>query len=355
MTIERNALWSRLRAGAIVDGEMPAPSVSLPPWYVRAMIGAAGWVAALLVFGFIGVGLSGLFNSPLPSILTGLVLCGLAAAALVKMADVEFVVQFAFATSLAGQTVVAVGLHSLFRSHEGPTWLVFAAFECALVLAITYPVHRVWSTVAAAVALLVALHQWNADFLFPALLGAGFASALLGEARLAGFERLLHPVGTGLGVALLAFVPSAILLSPFAFGTPHAEASPHRWIGAAAMAAVFATTVGVLLGRRQVVPASRIGALAFSLSLILCALAWEIPAVVAAVMLVLVAFECGNRPLIGVGLLAMGGVLSYYYYSLQATLLAKSLALLAMGAIVLLAWCALRRRSAAPALGEDHA
>jgi hypothetical protein len=355
MNIERNALWDRLRAAAIVDGEMPIPSVSPSPWYVRAMVGVAGWVAALLVFGFIGIGLSSLLNSPLPAILTGLVLCGLAAAALNAMAQIEFAVQFAFATSLAGQAAVAVGLHSLFRGHEGPTWLVFAVFESALVLAIAYPVHRVWSTLAAAVALLVALHQWNADFMFPALVAAGFASVLLGEAHLAGRERLLHPVGAGLAVALLAFVPSAILTSPFAFGIPHTDVSPYRWIGAASMATVLAATVGALLGRRHIAVASRIGITALALSVVLSALAWEIPAVVAGVMLVLVAFECGNRPLIGVGLLAIGGVLSYYYYSLQATLLAKSLALLTMGAIVLLAWYALRRWSPVPAPGEDHA
>ena len=66
-------------------------------------------------------------------------------------------------------------------------------------------------------------------------------------------------------------------------------------------------------------------------------------------MLVLVAFECGHRALLGLGIVSMAGVIGYYYYSMNATLLEKSYALSVLGAALLVAWYA--RRPALPAAG----
>lgn len=37
----REALWQRLREGALVEGDMPAPGDADSPWYIRLMLGIA--------------------------------------------------------------------------------------------------------------------------------------------------------------------------------------------------------------------------------------------------------------------------------------------------------------------------
>jgi uncharacterized membrane protein len=56
-----------------------------------------------------------------------------------------------------------------------------------------------------------------------------------------------------------------------------------------------------------------------------------------------VGFANGNRVLIGLGIAALVGYLSHYYYSLQATLLEKSVLLMCTGLVLLAARFALHR------------
>jgi uncharacterized membrane protein len=51
----------------------------------------------------------------------------------------------------------------------------------------------------------------------------------------------------------------------------------------------------------------------------------------------------GNRVLAGLGILVLLGYLSYYYYSLETTLLIKSILLMAVGSLLLGVRLALHR------------
>ena len=46
---QRSELWTSLRIAGIVDGDLPADEGDTSPWYVRAMVGAAAWIAALFL------------------------------------------------------------------------------------------------------------------------------------------------------------------------------------------------------------------------------------------------------------------------------------------------------------------
>jgi uncharacterized membrane protein len=56
----------------------------------------------------------------------------------------------------------------------------------------------------------------------------------------------------------------------------------------------------------------------------------------------LLGFATGNRTLFGVGVVALLSYLSYFYYSLQATLLMKSVALGLTGMALLILWGVMR-------------
>ena len=52
------ALWARLSADGLVEGEMPEPGRPASPWYVRTMLGIAGWIGALFLLAFLGAAFS---------------------------------------------------------------------------------------------------------------------------------------------------------------------------------------------------------------------------------------------------------------------------------------------------------
>lgn len=70
---------------------------------------------------------------------------------------------------------------------------------------------------------------------------------------------------------------------------------------------------------------------------------FEAPGISIALMIVLLGFAHGNRVLAGLGVTALLGCVSAYYYLLETTLLVKSMTLGATGAVLLLAREALAR------------
>ena len=64
-------LWSRLASAGLTAGEMPATDEARTPWYVRAMLGVAGLIAAAFLLGFVGAALSFIVNSKPASVVVG--------------------------------------------------------------------------------------------------------------------------------------------------------------------------------------------------------------------------------------------------------------------------------------------
>jgi hypothetical protein len=68
------ALWLRLREARLVEGDMPA-SEPAPPWFVRLMLGIAGWLGAIFLLAFVGIGFAALMRSPTAGIAVGAAVC----------------------------------------------------------------------------------------------------------------------------------------------------------------------------------------------------------------------------------------------------------------------------------------
>jgi uncharacterized membrane protein len=68
-----------------------------------------------------------------------------------------------------------------------------------------------------------------------------------------------------------------------------------------------------------------------------------------------IGFANGNRILAGLGILALLGYLSHYYYSLQLTLLEKSGVLASTGIALLAAWLLVHRYWPESKEGASHA
>jgi uncharacterized membrane protein len=101
--------------------------------------------------------------------------------------------------------------------------------------------------------------------------------------------------------------------------------------------------VVLLLRREGVGLDSRTGRIALASAAILGLVTIKAPGVGPAVAILVVGYANGNRVLAGLGILALLGYLSQYYYALHATLLEKSIILLCTGTALLLTRLALHR------------
>jgi uncharacterized membrane protein len=115
------------------------------------------------------------------------------------------------------------------------------------------------------------------------------------------------------------------------------------WSGAAASAAVLLGAAVGLLRREGVGLASGRGCLALGAALVVAAASLKAPGLGPAAAMLVIGYANGNRVLAGLGIVALLGYLSHYYYSLQLTLLEKSALLAATGLTLLAARFLLRR------------
>jgi len=225
----------------------------------------------------------------------------------------------------------------------------------ALVVVAPNYLHRVLATLAAAMALCVALVTLGWGELFPALAAAAFVLVQGNEARLASRASIWQPVATGLAFAALASASGAAFgASELALWRSHRLIHLPTWAGFAAVAVVLLATVALLLRQAKVSPASTMALWTWLTALALIAAAWPIPGLAVALIVMLVAFATGSIAIVGFAILAMLAALGHYYYSLQTTLLVKSGALFATGVVLLLSRYCLQALTH-PAKEHEHA
>jgi hypothetical protein len=333
---DRTALWDRLIAAGLATGDAPASEDAEVPWYVRTMIGVAGWIAAAFLLGFVGVALAFVTKSGPASVTFGLLLCGAAIAALWTLSRHEFFAQFALAVSLAGQALVVAGLFLIIPHHDASVYVAIAAFETALALLAPTSVHRAWSAFAAALAFFLALHEWRATAIFPAVAAAAFVALQAAETRLVANAGLWRATSAGVALAMLAIVPaSSVLDMAWLSGRPDPPAPPEWAASGALLAGIVCTgTMAWLLAKNAVALTSRAGIATVGGSIALAVAAWPVPGVIVGVLVAVVSFAAGRVAMTGLGLVAVAAALSFYYYSLEAPLLTKALSLLAVGAVL---------------------
>jgi uncharacterized membrane protein len=116
-----------------------------------------------------------------------------------------------------------------------------------------------------------------------------------------------------------------------------------QWLGRAASLLVLVAAVVLLLRREGLALVSGQGRVGLAAALILGAASFKAPGVGPAAAILVVGYANGNRVLAGVGIAALVGYLSHYYYSMQTTLLFKSGLLAATGLALLAARLALHR------------
>lgn len=347
-------LWTRLGEAGLVQGEAPQDAVPGSPWYVRLMLGFAGWIGAFFLFGFVALGFAFVIESGIASFTTGVMLCA-AAAVVFRIRVGDFAKQFVFAVSIAGQALLAFGLFDLtngMSEHYRAVALFMAGAESVLFLAAPNFVHRVWTAVAALLALAMALDRMMTLAYLPALYAAAFALVTLNEFRFPRRNALLRPLAYALAACTTLMMFSGTLSFVFDHRASLFLAGGY---GAMLIGIVLVGTVFALLRREGVAPSAVTGSAALAGAVFLALASYRMPGIGLGGLILLVGFAQGNRPLLGLGVIALLSYLSYYYYVLDVTLLEKSLILGGAGIALLAARLLMLRLLPAPKEDRPHA
>jgi hypothetical protein len=230
--------------------------------------------------------------------------------------------------------------------------------QAVLFIAVPNFVHRVWAAWTGAHAAAFALADCHLQAYAPGLLSMACAWVWLNEFQYAKHGAMLRTGGYGLVLALMgaagmaAATPGAWLWHA---GSDRPAASEyHLWIGAGLGGIALLWAVGRLLIREDVEPTSRAGGSILASAGILALATLKAPGLAPATLILLLGYGNGNRVLAGLGVAALLGYLSFYYYSLEATLLYKSVLMVTTGLALLAARYMLKRWWPGPLQREDR-
>lgn len=347
--MNNQSLWGRLEMAELVNGQEPENiEAENTLWYVRVMQGFAGWLSALFLLGFLGFGFAGFFDNGAALLIMGLIINASTIKFFKSKPDSDFFEQLVLVFSLTGQILVAVGLFVLFefKSHH---WLVLiAVYQLILVWAVPHYLHRFLSTWFAIIAAF-----WGLDFLWYSGLGGAALSVLfvwlwLDKVGWESEKEFYEPVAYAVALALLQFnMPGAYGGLGSVFGLRYGEPSwlmLHGYhIATVLNSAVLFFFIYRVMQEQGVGYQSTTGKLLILAAVLMLFLAMPVIGLSSAVLVLLVGFTRQNKILMVLGVLSLLGFVSWYYYSLNTTLLNKSLILMVMGLVLLVAYFMVRK------------
>lgn len=344
-------LWNTLLNHQLVEGAEPPTTEDNAPWYVRTMLGIAGWVGAIFMLGALFSGFALIVDSVLAASVLGVTACLLAIVMYRASKHNDFTEQFAFAVSLAGQGLLVYSAMSglnLFSSVESfihqVRWLamVLVCLQTVLFLLVPNYLHRVWSAVIGVGSLAFLCNQYG---LFPFTLVFLMAAASLVWLQEYHWARFGEQV-RALGYALVLVSVAHLLTQNYfwneghfwqeVFGILPLGGEQGEWLSGLLLGVVLVTVVVSLLRREGLALTGRTGLASIGLAILFGLIGAQAPGITIGVTLVLLGFAHGNHIITGIGLVTVVAFVSQYYYLLHLTLLYKSVLLFFSGLGLLL-------------------
>lgn len=333
--------WEKLVTAGIVRGESPATAAPPMAWYLRALAAVAAWIAAICVLSSTSILFVRAFDNAVTTLVVGAALLAIGAWVLARAKGRVFVAQFGLAFAIAGEAAIGLGIARASEPNHTLAWALIGAFEAIMLVAIAERTHRALAALAVGMCGFGLLARLGPLSLAAPLTTIAFVGAAWAATRDARSDALWRPASAGFGVALLAFAPLADLAHD-AVRWWHAPPDTSSRVAAVLMAIAFVAVVA-LLCRRLALADPRVTRVALLGAIAIAALAYPVPGLLAALIVMLVAFDTGRPALTGLGIATAIGMLGYYYFSLATTLFAKSVSLAAVGIVLMGVGAALRR------------
>lgn len=347
--MNNSAIWEQLKSKGVVAGDAPKGNGGdlINLWYVRVLQGFAGWLAAVFMLGFLGFGVAGLFEYPAATMLLGVVMNASVYVFFKTKNNSDFFEQMVLAFSLTGQFLFAFGLMELFGFKERQWLVMIGLYQVVLVFIMQNYLHRFLSTWFAIIALF-----WGFEYLVYSGLGSALVAGLFAWIWLtkAGWEAekdFYEPIGYALGVALLQLnIQSQFWLFDLMHHR-HVESSwmmlNAPWVSATLNSVILIYFVSKVVKEREIALSSNTGKLIVLGTVLLLFSALPVIGLSSALLVLLLGFSRQRIILMVMGGLALVGFVGWYYYSLNETLLFKSIVLIVIGLVLLVGYVVLHK------------
>jgi hypothetical protein len=290
MTQQIEQIWATLLKVGAVQGTAPAETgTPASPWYLKVLSAFFGWLAALFLLGFIGMGFRFVFRSGSAALILGGMMIG-GAFAILRIPKNEFVEHLGLAASLAGQALVVFAIFDMSNYNENIAWLLVALLEIPLAVIMPNFVHRVFSSFFAAFAFSMALTSMGWPYIVSGVVMLLAALCWLNEFSYPQHMKKIRAIGYGLVLALNQLKGTALFgFSAMVWGfSPHPSASWIKpWIGEGLIGAVALFVVWHLLRRYHQVISDRLSITALLGTLLLCAVSIKAQGVTVGVVIIL--------------------------------------------------------------------
>lgn len=329
MTRETTPLIIRLDQAGIPLNEHDTAASQEVPWFVRLLQAFSGWLAALFLLGFIGLGAMSVVESSKASMGLGIAMI-VAAFALLRAARSDVLEHLALAVSLVGQLLVAWAWVMVWET-SAYLWWPLLGLQVVLALVMPSLVHRSFSAFAASLALYMALAMSALDQAASGLVLLALTLFWLNEFRWPRHIRSVQAWGYGLLVGLLVLQGVAHVGQPLLVQFESHSTGTGGWLAPWLNTLVLALTLALLLQRVFKTQPRHWSVFVGVAALLLMSL--YVPMVVQGVVVMLLGVAIGHRLLMGLGVLSLLVGMGSYYYWLDTTLLIKALTLLVIGVL----------------------
>jgi len=330
-----NSLWSELVESNLVHGEMPDDShSSQPPWYIRAMQGFAGWIAAVFILAFIGTVFTWLFRMESGTVLIVLGLfTNLTAYVIFRVCNKnEFLLQIGLVFNLCAQLLVAFGLYKVFDSFTKELYLILFSYQALLVMLIPNFLSRLVSTWFSMIALFFGLARMGISDVSSVLVGLAFVILWMNDHKWLKQKNLWEPIAYGLAISLLQFSGQIMFGGDFKWWFSMQESNwfdqYSYWFNQLLTIVIFIGILLSLVKQYHIKLQSKVGLLVVIGAILLVAMSHYVIGTSGALFLLLVGFIKQRRLLVILGVLSLLSFVSWYYYNLDVTLLKKSIILI---------------------------
>lgn len=326
---EDDASW------ALIEVRTEANSALAMPWYARLIVGFGAWVTALVAIALGGMILYALdADADISIAIMGAIYFGLGVWWLRKVEHRVYATHLGIAITAAGTCMIAAGVG--FESEE--IWLaalISAALTAVIILATRQRSLQFLAALLSALLFVAALKQKNV----PYFLDIASIAGPLGVVMLLRPTRLdTQPTAIVLLLLLPAFgmfggIQTMIWQAGIAGG----------WFAKVLHIALFLGLVSIHW-KHTITTGERTRLAIFASAAVIIGFVLP-PGGSAALVIMMLAFVLGSRPLALLGVLLQIHYLWRFYYDMQVTLLVKSGILVAVGAVLIVAWWLMQRSS----------
>lgn len=339
---EPKVLWQQLQQAGLVTGAQPplADRNPQPAFFLRMLLGVCGWLSALFFCGFISAVFVSFLSNSQNIWGLGIILCAVSVW-ISRLDNIPlFLEQFVFACSLTGQAFIVFGVWE--SSGSNPvTATCMLALELMLFVSMGIRSQRATAVFLAVAALLWLLGQHAWLYALP-VLSATVAWLWLKRLSIYTNSAYLQPASIGLTLALWAIIFVALLGNSTELQwLAIAEDNWHSqlWIAAALTSLLCLFFAWQLIQRRVLQP--KLAAIALLISIGIGLVNLKMPGLAPLCLLLCIGVALAHTRLIWLNLFLLGVYLLLYYYSLNNSLLYKSVLLCLSGAVLLMLYALL--------------